>query len=117
MGKHGEASVGILWPLLLREIPVEFDAILIGIGQIDGVADTVVGGTLKGDAGFDDALDGVGEVGAGGIEDGDVEEASAVGWGWLASGAFPGVDDDVMMITTGREEDGAVAVAGGDVEA
>ena len=104
-------------PLVSGAVPVELDAVLVGVAEVEGFADAVVGGAVEGDAGGDEAAEGVGEVGAGGVEDGEVVEAGGAGRGRLAAEALPGVEADVVVVAAGGEEGGGVADALGDLEA
>ena len=62
-------------PALARTIPVQFDAVLVRVAQIERFADAVVAGAVEGDAGGAHATQRVGEVGARRIEDGGMEQA------------------------------------------
>jgi len=77
----------------------------------------VVGGAFEGDVVVEEALEGIGECGAGGIEDRQVIEAGGSGRGRGAGLAFPGVEADVVVVTAGGDEGGLVAVALGELEA
>jgi len=69
----------------------------------------VVGGALERDSGFDEAAKGVGEIGAGGVKDGEVVEAGGAGRGGMAVGAFPGVQPDMLVVSAGGDEGGRAA--------
>ena len=85
--------------------------------EVEGFADAVVGGTVEGDVGGEEAAEGVRQGGAGGVEDGVVVEAGGA-WGWgLAAEGLPGVEADVVVVAAGGEEGGGVAHTQGDVEA
>lgn len=97
-------------------VPVEFDSVLVGVAEVEGFAYAVVGGAIEGDVGFIKAVEGVCEVGSGGVEDGEVEEAGGVGWRRGSAEAFPGIQADVVVIAACGDEGRAGAVALGDVE-
>src|SRR5580704_8264186 len=42
--EHGELAVGGARPLLFRPVPVKLDAVVVGIAQIERLADAVIGG-------------------------------------------------------------------------
>jgi len=85
--------------------------------EVEGFADTVVGGSVEGDIGRKKAAEGVGQGGARRIEDGQVVEASGAGRRRLAAEGFPGVEADVVVVASRGKERGGVAHAHGDVEA
>ena len=51
LGHHRQATGGVARPFLLRAVPVELDAVAVGIGEVERVADAVVGGAVELDAG------------------------------------------------------------------
>jgi hypothetical protein len=117
VGVHVEGAVGGAGPGGLGKVVVEFYAVVVGVLEVEGLADAVVGGAGEGDVVGDESAEGVSELGAGGVEDGEVVEACGVrGRGRRAEG-FPGIEADVMVIAAGGEEGGAVAEALGDIEA
>lgn len=75
VGEHCQGAVCGAGPLVGGAVPVEFDAVLVGVGEVEGFADAVIGGAVEGDVGGGEAAEGVGEGGAGGVEDCGVEEA------------------------------------------
>jgi len=87
-GVHSEVSGVVAGPGFFGTVPVELDAVAVGVAQIERFADAVVGGAVEGDAGGDEAPEGVGEFGAGRVEDRDVVEAGRTGRGgdppWLS---------------------------------
>lgn len=115
-GDHREFAVGGVGPVFTRAIPVEFDAVLVGIAQVEGFADAVVAGAFEGNAGVDQAPQGVGQIGAGGVEDREVEETGGARCGRVAAEAFPRVETDVVVIAAGGDEGGLGAVALGEFE-
>ena len=50
MGKHRQAAIGISRPFRTRSVAVEFDAILIGIAQVEGLADAMIRSSIQRDA-------------------------------------------------------------------
>ena len=108
---HGERAVGIPRPFLLRPVPVELDAVLVRIAEIERFADAVVARAVELDAGLDQPAERIGERGARRVEDGDVVEPGRAGGRRRAAFALPGVQADVVMIAAGRDEGGARAVA------
>lgn len=108
---HLEFAFGITRPIYGIAVHVEFEAVAIGVLEVERLADAVIGGAIERDLMLDEAAQGIGERWAIGIEDGDVIEAGGAGRRWFAATAFPGVEADVMMITTSGDEGRAGAVA------
>ena len=102
--EHRELAVRPERPLLLRPVPIELDAVVVGIAQIERLADAVVAGAVERDAGRHQAAERVGERGARRIEDRDVIEAGRAGRRRRAALALPGVEADVVVIAAGRDE-------------
>lgn len=117
IGDHGDAAVWRAWPLVDGAIAVEFDAVAVRIAEIERLADAVVGGTVEGDAGAQQAGEGIGEGGAGWVHDGEVVEAGGAGRGGAAGAALPGVEADVVVVAAGGEKGGGIAEAEGHGEA
>ena len=115
--KHRQLPIGSAGPLFLRAIPVEFDAVLIRITQIECFADAMIGGTIERDVGMLQTPEGIGEAGTGGVEDGQVIEAGGAGGRRRAAEAFPGVEANVVMVATCGDERGTVAEALHQLEA
>ncbi len=116
-GVHGQAAIGVARPFGFGAIPVELYAVEVGVVEVEGFADAVVGGAVEGDVGGEEAAESVGQGCARGIEDGEVVEAGGAGRGWLAAERLPGVEADVVVVAAGGEEGGGVAHALRDVEA
>src|SRR4051812_7756835 len=83
-------------PLLARAVPVELDPVAVGVGQVEGLADAVVGSAFERPAGLAEAAEGGGEGAAGRIADRRVEEAGAAGGRRRAAFGAPGVKPDVV---------------------
>jgi hypothetical protein len=115
-GGHGELAFGVARPCGGIAIDVEFEAVVIGIAEVEGFADAVVGGAVERDFVFDEAAQGICEGGAIRVKNGDVVEARGAAWWGFAAASFPGVEADVMMVTTRRDEGGLGAVALGELE-
>ena len=116
IGGHGEFAFGIARPLGGIAIDVEFDAVAIGIAEVESFANAVVRSTIERDFVFDEAEKGIGQRGAIRVENGDVIEAGGAVWRGFAATAFPGVEADVVMITAGGDKRGLGAVALGELE-
>jgi len=101
---HGETSVRHPRPLLRRSIPIELDAILVGIPQIQGLADAVIRRAVQHDTRGGDAAKSVGKLGPGRIEDREMVQARASGRRRRAPTTLPGVQPDMVMITAGSHE-------------
>src|SRR5262249_6592512 len=53
---HGELAVGCAWPFFLWTIAIEFDAVVVRIAQVDGIAHAVVGRAFELNSCGEDAL-------------------------------------------------------------
>lgn len=106
-GVHGELAGGVAGPLLGCAVTIQLDAVAVGIAKVERFAHAVVGRALELKASGPDASEGVGERGAGGVEDGDVEESRRARRGWLAAPALPGIQADVVVIAA-RGDKGSV---------
>ena len=74
-------------PLRFRAIARELDAVAVGIAEVDRLAHAVVGDALKRDAGVEDAADGVCEIAARRIADGEMVKTGVV---WRRRGCRAG---------------------------
>ena len=89
VGVHGEFAERGARPLVFGAVPIEFDAVLVGVAEVEGFADAVVGRAFEGDFGCDEPAERVGERGARGVKDRQVIQAGRMcGRGRRAPG-FP----------------------------
>ena len=102
--EHRERSVRRARPFFLRPVAVELDTVLVGIAQIERLADAVIAGAVKLDAGLDHAIQRIRQRRAGGIENGGVKQPGGARRRRMAAFAFPGVEPDVVVIAAGRNE-------------
>ena len=102
--EHRQRSIRRARPFLLRPVAVELDAVLVGIAQIQRLADAVVAGAVKLDAGLDHAIQRIRQRRARRIENGGVKQPGGARRRRMAAFAFPGVEPDVMVIAAGRNE-------------
>jgi len=117
MRKHGPTAVGTARPLLPGLVPIKLDAVVVGVAEVDRFTDAVVRRAFERDASLRDSTQGVGQFRPCRVQDGDMVQASRAGRRRLASGAFPSVQSDVMVITPGGEENGLRPVALCDLKA
>jgi hypothetical protein len=117
LGDHAELALRGAGPFGFRAVPVELDAIAVRVAEIECLADAVIGGTFERDVGTDEAAECVGELGARGIDDGEVIEAGGAGCRRGAAMALPGVEADVVMVSTCGEEGSGIADALCDLKA
>ena len=103
-GVHGEFAVGGAGPGVARTVPVEFDAVLIRVAEIESFADAVVGGSIERNLVLDERFEGSAEIGARGKHNREMIETGGSGCGRLAVAAFPGVEPDVVMISAGGDK-------------
>jgi len=110
-GEHCQRAFGCARPLLARTIPVEFDPVFVRIPEIKSLAHAVVRGTIERDARSPEASQGVRKFSARWIEDCEMIKAGR-SWGRRGTAkALPGIEADVMMITTGRDKRSGAAKA------
>src|SRR6185437_2964164 len=70
LGEHGQSAGRRAGPSFTRAVPIKFDAVVVGIAQIQGLADAVIGGAVEGDARRQHAAQRIRQLRAGGIENG-----------------------------------------------
>ena len=114
---HGELALGVARPFLFRAIPVKFHAVLVRIAEIKCLAYAVVGRAIQRNLGFGQATQRVGQGCTGRIENGGVVEPRAAGRRGRATETFPGVQSDMVMITSGGDERGLRTVTLNEFEA
>ena len=102
---------GVARPLGLRAVPVQLDAVLVGIAQVERLADAVVAGPVQRDPGREHAAQGVGQLGPARVENGGVEQPRRAGRRRLSAAALPGVEADMVVVAAGRDEGRLAAVA------
>src|SRR6478735_3723926 len=59
--EHRQRAVRVARPLLAGPVPIQFDAVLVGVAQVERLADAVVAGAVERNAGGDNAMQGIGE--------------------------------------------------------
>ncbi len=116
-GGHLEFAGGGTGPLGLGAVDVEFDAVVVGVAEVEGFGDAVVGCAIEGDVVCDETAEGVCEFFAGGVEDGGVVEAGGAFGGGAGVFGVPGVEADVVVVVAGGEEGGGITEALGFGEA
>jgi len=81
--EHADPRAGLIGrgPPLARAVRVELDAVAVGVAQIEGLRDAVVGGARQRRAGGAEAQDGVGERGPVRGQQGEVVEAGVAARG------------------------------------
>ena len=52
VGEHRKVAVGRARPFLARPVPIQFDAVLVGVAQVKRLADSVVAGAVQNNARF-----------------------------------------------------------------
>jgi|GEM_PF-4357387 len=96
--EHRQSAIRIHWPLVLRPIPIQLDAILIRIAQIQRLAHLMIRRAVERDACGFEPSQGISRIRTLRVEDRRVEKPGGARGGWLAAEAFPGVQTDVVMI-------------------
>ena len=102
--EHRELAVGGPRPLLLRPIPIQLDAVLVGIAQVQRLADAVVRRAVERNARLQHSAKRVGELRARRIEDRRVIEAGGARRRRRAAKTLPGVQPDVVVIAAGGKK-------------
>jgi hypothetical protein len=102
--EHGKTASRAARPSLLRLVPIQLDAIAVRVPEINGLANAVICRALERDGSFQDAAQGFGQLGPSWIQDGDMVKAGRAGRRRLTTGAFPSIEPDVMVVTTGGQE-------------
>ena len=72
--EHRHSPIWRPGPRFLRTVPVQLDAVVVRVTQIQGFADSVVAGTVQLDPCVDQTTQGVRKRPPGWVEDGDVVE-------------------------------------------
>ena len=108
--EHRQFAAGGARPCLRWTVPVQFDAVLVRISQVERLADTMVSGAVERDARPHHAAQSVGESGPRRVQDGVVVESRRARRRGRATQAFPGVEADVMMVATRRDKRRAASV-------
>lgn len=116
MAVHGEATIGEARPFLGCSIAVELEAVAIGIGEVEGLADAVVGGAFKGDSGLGESLQGIPQGWPIGVKKGGVEQPGVTCWRRRPAAALPGIEADVVVVASCGEEGGRRAPALGHLK-
>ena len=78
VGLEDRPAVGVE-PLGARAVVVELDAVAVGVVEVDGDGAAVVGAVVDRDAVVEQALDGMAELLAVGVDERDVVEAGVAG--------------------------------------
>ncbi len=102
--EHRKLAVSRARPLLLRTIPIELDAVLVGIAQVQRFADAVIAGAVELDPGADHPVQRVRQRRPGRIEDRGVKQSRGARRRRMAAFALPGVEPDMVVIAAGRNE-------------
>lgn len=113
---HCQLAFRISGPLLLRTVPVELNTVAVGIAQIEGFADTVVGCSIELYSGAQQAFKGVAQLCLRGVDNGEMIQPGCASRRRISVFALPGVQTDVVVISASGEEGCGVAHALRDVE-
>ncbi len=88
---HGDFTGGGLRPFRARAVAIEFDAVQVGIVEIERLADAVIGSAVELDAGAGQAAQGIGQRGAVGVANGEVKKSDRPWRRWRSARALPRV--------------------------
>ena len=88
---------GVVPPKFRGAVPIQFDAVLVGVADIHRLAHAVIDSRVDFDMGGLQPLVYIRQIRARRVEERDVKQARCVRLGRLAIAALPGVDADVMM--------------------
>ena len=106
----------ILRPVGARAVAVDLEAVAVGVGEIDGLADAMVGQALNGLAALDQAREDGGECRPVGHEQGDVEEAGHAFCGLDGRGVLGEGDDGRRLRGKMKGERAGVRLTGDEPE-
>jgi hypothetical protein len=101
---HRKLSVRVDRPCLPRPVPVEFDAIAVGVAKVDCFAYTVIASAVELDACRYDSPQGIGKFGFGRVENRQVVQACTTARRRRSTGAFPRIQADMVMVSPGADE-------------
>ena len=113
---EAEAAVSLARPLLARPVPLELEAVLLGVAEVKRLMRAVVRCTLERPPGLDETPECIAERGSRRVADGDVVEPGRVPRRGRAAGGLPRVEAEVVVIATCGQEEG-VGHLHDDVEA
>src|SRR5215211_926791 len=102
--EHCELAVPRARPLRQRAIPVELDAVVVGIAEVKRLADPMVGGAFEWNFCIDQSTQRVTQSRARWIENRQMIEAGGAGRGRCAAAAFPGVETNMMVVVASRDK-------------
>lgn len=115
--EHRQISVCRPGPRLLRSVPIEFHAVVVRVAQVKRLADAMIAGPVERDSRFQDTAEGVGQRMTRRIQDGDVVQPGCPRRRGRSPLALPGVQAEVMVVPSRRDERGLCAVPLGQLEA
>ena len=104
-------------PFLARTVAVQLDTVVVGVAQVQGLRDAVVGGAVQGIPSVDQDSERLRQLTPVGVEDGEVEEARRAAWGGRDVAPGSGVKTEVVVVATSGEEDRIFSIPLGDLEA
>ena len=104
VGVHCQFAGCCAGPCCAWTIPVEFDAVLIGVAKVEGLADAVVGSTVERNFVGDEGFERLAEGDASRVDDGQVIEAGGAWWWRITVLALPGVEADVVVVASRGDE-------------
>src|SRR5829696_1216838 len=103
---HRQLAVRRTRPLLLRPIPIELDAIVIWVAQIECLAHAVVGGAVERNLRRDQAAERIRQNRTRRIENCQMVEAGGARLRRPTATTFPSVETDMMVVAASRDEGG-----------
>ncbi len=104
LGHHLHRAVRFARPSSARPIPVQLDAIAVGVAQIQRFTDTVIARAFERHAGLTEPSERIAERRAVRIPDRKVIQAGRAGRRRASALAFPGVETDVVVIAASAEK-------------
>ena len=107
--RESDVSFGIARPFCLRAIARQLYAVAVGIGEVDRFAHAMIRHALDGHAGVDDATHRAPQIASRWITNREMIEPCMVERGGSSPPALPGIQANVMMIATRRDERRLVA--------
>lgn len=114
MREHVQAAIGTVRPLFLWPVPIKLDPVVVGVAEIEGLADAVIRRSIKRNSGINHSTERGCQLRSCWIQNGDMIQPGRARWRRLAPVALPCVQSDVMVVTSRRQKRGLKAIPLGD---
>jgi hypothetical protein len=98
---HKEISIFINWPLVGGAVCIEFDAVAIGVFEVDGFRDTMVRGALNFVINLEQSFNDFGKLSSVRVEEAEVIEPGMTIRRRDSVVSCPGIQTDMVMVAAG----------------